>query len=306
MKWVVFRGLEGDADSKEVVAYLKKKRIRYKTFKFDGKHLSEPNDVRMTETLIKLSEILTDATHVVLVNIGQIPIEGAFFYTLGLISTKSVFVVGERLGLPECLTSGFFPPCVDMEELYDRLNKYFPIFLEEEKKETARHQLFSLNIPLNPDTFAHYISADNEEVCELFFAGGMDVNAVDAAGTPMICHAARSGKINMLKWLLDKNANIDSVSSDRGYTAVMDAIWKNKFALVEFLVKKGASLDTVSKDGQPVAVLAAGVGNADICKIITKHGADVHKKDHMGMSALEYATLFNNKALIKAFSSVKK
>ncbi len=306
MKWVIIRGLGGEADSKKVVSYIKKKKVRHKTFKFDLKHLAEPDDSTMSDTIIKLSEILADATHVVLVNLAQIPITGTFLFTLGLISNRSVFVVGERPGLPACLTNSFFPPCVDVEELYSRLDNYFPIFLKEEKEEIARRQLFSLNIPLNPDSFAHYICAGDEEVCKLFYAGGIDINAVDAAGTPMICHASRSGQLSMLQWLLDRGADINAVSKDRGYTALMDAVWKNKFDLVKFLVKHKADVNTISKDGQHIAVLAAGIGNVDVCKILAKHGADVNVKDKMGMSALEYAQLFHNQALIKAFSTVKK
>ncbi len=306
MKWVIIRGLTDDEDSKKVVSYLRKKSVRYKTFKFDMKHLADPIDSTLTDTIIKLCEILADATHIVLVNISQIPVAGTFLFTLGLIANRSVFVTGERPSLPDCLLNSFFPPCVDIEELYDRLDKYFPIFLKEEKEEIARRQLFSLNIPLNPDSFAHYICADDEEKCKIFFAAGMDINAVDSAGTPMICNAARSGKVNMIKWLLSKEANINAVSKDRGYTAIMDAIWKNKFEIVQLLIKKGADLSTISKDGQPIAVLAAGIGNIQICKLLAKHGVDVHAKDHMGMSAYEYAVLFKNKKLIDAFTVGKK
>ncbi len=306
MKWVVFRGIGGDEDSKKVVSYLKKKRVRYKAFKFDLAHLSEPDEKHMSKTIVTLCEILADATHIVLVNIEQIPVVGTFLYTLGLISQKSVFMTGDRPGLPACLTNGFFPPCVDIDDLFDRLDKYFPIFKEEEKKEIARHQLFSLNIPLNPDSFAHYICAGNEEVCDLFYSAGMDIDSLDAAGTPMLGNAARVGNLPMIKWLLSKNANIDAVSKDRGYTALMDAIWKNKTDLVSYLVERGADLSTISKDGQPVAVLASGSGNADICKILAENGADIHKKDNLGMSALEYATLFNNQELIKAFNAGKE
>ncbi len=308
MKWVIFRGLGGEADSKKVASYLRKKKAKYKTFQFDLDQLSEPDDSNMSKTITKLCEILADATHIVLVNINQIPIVGTFLYALGLIShsSVSVFVVGDRPGLPQCLTNGFFPSCVDIEELYDRFDKYFPMFLEEEKKEIARHQLFSANIPLNPDSFAHYICAEDEEICETFYNTGMIVDICDSAGTPMLCVAARSGKLNMVKWLLAKNANINAISADRGYTALMDAIWKNDLDCVSCLIKNGADLNTISKDGQSVAVLAVGIGNTDICKLIAKNGADVHKKDNMGMSAMDYAQLFKKEDIIKAFSTGKK
>ncbi len=306
MKWVVFRGIGGDEDSKKVMSYLKKKQVICKAFKFDLAHLSEPDDKNMTSTITTLCEILADATHVVLVNIEQIPIVGTFLYALGLISQKSVFMTGERHGLPTCLTNSFFPTCIDIDELYDRLDKYFPIFQEEEKKEIARHQLFSLNIPLNPDAFAHHLCAGNEDECNIFYAAGMDVDSTDSAGTPMICNAARAGQLYMINWLIEKNANIDAVSKDRGYSAIMDAIGNKDKDTVAYLVQKNANLDIVSKDGQPIAVLAAGTGNVEICKLLVGHNVDVHKKDNLGMSGLDYANLFRHEKIVEAFSSVQK
>ncbi len=306
MKWVVFRGLASEAESKKVVSYLRKKKVHYKTFQFSLSQVVDFEDNAMASTIEKLCEILADATHIVYVNIEQIPVVSTFIYSLGLVSQKSVFVVGERVGFPSCLTNSFFPACVDIEELYDRFDKYFPIFQEEERKEIARHQLFSLNIPLNPDSFAHYICAGNEDVTNIFYAAGIDVDSTDSAGTPMICNAARSGQLSMVNWLLDKKVNVDAVSLDRGYTALMDAIGKKQKEIVALLVKKKASLDTVSKDGQPVAVLAVGSGDADICKILAKNGVDVDKKDNLGMSGLDYANLFRHTDIIKAFTAVKK
>ncbi len=308
MKWVIFRGIGGEDDVIKVASYLKDKNVKYKTYQFEVDELIDYSSKNMSSSIEKICEILTDATHCILVNVQDIPVLPSYLYTLGMIShnSVSVFVSGARPELPASLLNGFFPACVDVEELLDRLDKYFPMFLEEEKKELARRKLFSMNIPLTPDSFSHYIVSDDEETCQIFIDAGLSPDVCDAAGTPMLCVAARFAKLLMLRWLIEKGANVNTVSKDRGYTPLMDAVWKNKYELVEYLIKAGADLNVISKDGQPLTVIAAGIGNEQICALLAENGADVNVKDNMGMSAKEYAVLFKNKKLIEAFNVEKK
>ena len=135
----------------------------------------------------------------------------------------------------------------------------------------------------------------------MFLEAGMDVNSRDSNGTPMICIAARSDKVERIKWLLDNGADINAVSKDRGYSATMDAVWKNNEDAVKALVTRGANLNFISRDGQSVLVLAVGTGNAKVVEILAKYGADPDIKDQMGMSARQYAVLFKKPAMVESF-----
>lgn len=128
----------------------------------------------------------------------------------------------------------------------------------------------------------------------------------DSAGTPMLCIAARSGRLAMIKWLMERGADINIVSKDRGYTPLMDAVWKNDYNMAEFLVTAGADMNVIGKDGQPLMVLAVGISNLKICKLLLKSGADISLTDHMGMSALGYAKLFKKQAIVDLFDAAKK
>ena len=101
-------------------------------------------------------------------------------------------------------------------------------------------------------------------------------------------------------------ADINAVSKDRGYSAVMDAVWKSNTEIVEFLVERGANLSYISRDGQPVLVLAVGTGNEKVCRILTEYGADPFMCDAMGMSALSYAKLFKKESLVPIFEARRK
>ena len=119
----------------------------------------------------------------------------------------------------------------------------------------------------------------------------------------MLNIAARSDSMDRLKWLLENGADINAIATDRGYTAVMDAVWRRNFEMTAYLIEKGAKLDTVSSDGQPVMVLAVGIGDEKIVKLLLESGADPELKDTMDMSARQYAMLFKKPEIAKVFEA---
>ena len=189
----------------------------------------------------------------------------------------------------------------DLENLENLLNQNLPTYVAHEEKNKAMKVLFEKGIPFTPDCFSFQIAKNDFEICELFFKAGMDINERDSAGTPFLCAAARNGKKDMVQWLLEKGADIDAISRDRGYSAVMDAVWKSNKEIVELLVNKGANLNFVSRDGQTALILATGSGNFDICRILAENGADPTIKDRMGMSSIDYATLFKKEDILNLY-----
>lgn len=192
------------------------------------------------------------------------------------------------------------------DELIALLNKNLPSYIENEKTKMAHKKLFQMGIPFTPDCFSFEIAKNNIDVCNLFIEAGMDINSRDSAGTPLICSAARSGKKEMVEWIISKGADIDAVSKDRGYSAVIDAVWKADVDMVTTLIKHGANLNFISRDGQNSLILATGNGRIPICKILVSNGADPLAKDHMGMSAYDYAKLFKKDELISLYSEYIK
>lgn len=232
-------------------------------------------------------------------------------YAFGFVLGKDIPVFCVKKGSArswkgEAITTNEYHEYDSSHDLLEMLKARFPEFLEREKQKHARHALLDAGIPFNPDSFAFHIAADNEKECELFIDAGIDVNSRDAAGTPMICIAARHNRRDMIEKLLGLGADINAVSKDRGYSAVMDAVWKSNTEIVEYLVEKGANLGYISRDGQPVLVLAVGTGNEKVCRILAEHGADPFMCDAMGMSALSYAKLFKKEALVPIFEAHRK
>ena len=181
-----------------------------------------------------------NVTHCIFVSDGTVPLNPHLFYATGYLNGAviPVFVTGLERSPDE---KGMLPNFKFFEtakDLISNIEENLPKYIEEEEQKKAHKKLFEKGIPFTPDCFSSYIAKDNEEICTLFYEAGMSVNVTDAAGTPMICVAARSGRKEMIEWLVKRGAEIDAISKDRGYSPVMDAVWKSSLDTVELLMVK--------------------------------------------------------------------
>lgn len=192
------------------------------------------------------------------------------------------------------------------EDLIEFIETKSKELIEDNFQAEAYDYLYQNGYPFDADNFARYIEKWKKKVCESYVAAGMSVNSVDSDGTPMLNIAARSDNLAAVKWLVANGAEIDSLSKDRGYTAIMDAVWRGNLEITQFLVKKGAELNTISKEGQTMLVLAVGADKVDIVKVLAENGADPDIQDGMGMSAYGYAQLFKKQEILSILEKYHK
>ncbi len=194
----------------------------------------------------------------------------------------------------------------DAAEVAKYTKTHFEDFAQKTKKRIAINKLLDRGIPFTADCCATYIAKDKEEIFEDFIAAGIDVNARDDLGTPLLNIAIRNDNEPFAERLINLGADINASSTDRGYTAVMDAVWRGNEKLTEYLIKKGADLNTISKEGQSNLVLAVGADRVKICKLLVENGSDPDVKDSMGMSAYQYATLFKKEKIAEILKPFHK
>ena len=92
--------------------------------------------------------------------------------------------------------------------------------------------MFEQGIPFTPDCFSSYISKNDVDICNLFVEAGMSVNVRDAAGTPMLCIAARAGRKDMIEWLVERGAEINAISSNASSVILIDSSVQTCFNLL--------------------------------------------------------------------------
>ncbi len=300
MDWMILTDSKDSEKNLPVIQFLKSKGTKPVLFE-----IADNSFNRMEE----LCKLLVKATHCILITEGKDALSKNMYllYAAGFLSGRNVpTFVSKELKTDNKLILKDFSSFDSIEKLVSKLKKNYPGYLREEAKKHAHRKLFEDGIPFTPDSFSFHIAKENEKICTLFVEAGMDVNCRDSAGTPMICIAARSGRKKMIDWLLDKGADINSISKDRGYSAVMDAVWKSSLDIVKLLIEKGANLNYISNDGQTALIVATGASNPRICELLVKNGADPTYKDRMGMSSLDYARLFKKTELAKLYEEYVK
>lgn len=185
----------------------------------------------------------------------------------------------------------------ERKEIFATIGKNYKTLSANAKKRLAKKKLLDRGIPFTSDCFATYIAKNKIEIFNEFLEAGMSVNSRDDMGVPMLNIACRNDNFEFVEMLLDLGAELNASSDDRGYTAVMDAVWRGNEKITKFLIEKGADLNTISKEGQSNLVLAVGADRYNICKLLVENGSDPDVKDMMGMSAYQYATLFRKEKI---------
>lgn len=206
----------------------------------------------------------------------------------------------------EIFGDGYFISFDDFEKLHSFIEEKKDDIVAEQREIDAYEYLYDNGFPFDSDNFARYIEKWKKKVCQSYVDAGMSVNSVDSDGTPMLNIAARSDNLAAVKWLLSNGADLNAISKDRGYSAVMDAVWRGNEEITSFLVKKGAELNTISKEGQTMLVLAVGADKTEIVRILAENGADPDIQDAMGMSAYGYAQLFKKEEILSILEKYHK
>ena len=122
------------------------------------------------------------------------------------------------------------------------------------------------------------------------------VNSINARGSSMLILACYSGNVNVAKFLIENNCDINYVS-DNG-TALMAAVVKGNYELVKLLIKSGANLNLTDTNGLTALIYAVQFSNLEILKTLLEHKADKSLVDKNGKTAFEYAVFSGNEEII--------
>lgn len=264
------------------------------------------------QELLECTRAINQASHCIILDADKISGLEVYKYILGFLAGKKTRTYIHK----NCSDLKFESASIEMPELircYSKitdlisaLKKDYAGLKEADKAHDSLMTLMTQGIPFTADSFAHYLEKDKPEIYNIFIDAGMPVNVKTSEGVPLLSMAVRSDHFDQVKWLLGLGADLNAVSGDRGYTAVMDAVWRKNYEITKFLVDKGADLSTVSSDGQPILVLAVGNGNEKIVELLLKSGADADLADSMGMSARGYANLFKKPGMVEVMAKYPK
>lgn len=129
---------------------------------------------------------------------------------------------------------------------------------------------------------------------------GASVNIVsdDKHKFPLIIKAVNTGNDSIVKMLLDKGANINSVSSS-GYTALTVSVINNDIKMFNFLLSNNADYHIKDKEGKTILHWASIFADSEIIKLIIKNKVNVDCTDKYGITPLMISALNGRNDIIE-------
>ena len=114
----------------------------------------------------------------------------------------------------------------------------------------------------------------------------------------MLHCAVSSDRLEIIKYLVEKGANINGMRTD-GCTVLHSAITKGTLEIVKYLVEKGADVNGKITDGSTVLHSAVTKHRLEIVKYLVEKGADVDSEDTKDITVLHAAVNTDDPEIIK-------
>lgn len=293
MNWLIIADTENAQSTKEIISKKYKDSIIYEC-SFSKKDLEN------------LYEVLPSVSSCIVIS-DSIKNNNSLEFIIGYICGQGINLYTTAKDLPEAVLN--FEE-INVFESQEALEKFVKSkskkLLQDELAVDSYNFLYENGMPFDPDNFAFHIEKSHLEIAKCYLNAGMDVNSRDSDGTPMLNVAVRADNFEFVKWLIEQGADLNAVSTDRGYTAIMDAVWRGNKEITQYLIEQGSELNTISKEGQTMLVLAVGGDKKEIVKMLAEKGADPDIPDSMGMSAYGYAQLFKKEEIISILEKFHK
>ncbi|KAK6213262.1 pfs domain-containing protein [Colletotrichum tabaci] len=101
--------------------------------------------------------------------------------------------------------------------------------------------------------------------------------------------AAMSGRLDYLRMLLDRGANVNRYSSNAGCAVLLSASEHGQLGAVRLLLERGADILAVDKNGRSAMSVAMDSGHRDVVTLLVTRGADLNSRTENGGTALFWA-----------------
>ena len=142
--------------------------------------------------------------------------------------------------------------------------------------EFVKRHVGILSLNFNRSLIEFTIGNDIDAV-EIFLNLGADISTRDGRDedyTPLHW-AVYEDNVDMVKFLLDHDANIEEITNDNGSTALHLAAHKGYQLPMKVLLENGANVNAKDKSGKTPLHEAASSGNKAEAQLLIQYGADV-------------------------------
>ncbi|MDD4971269.1 MAG: ankyrin repeat domain-containing protein [Paludibacter sp.] len=147
------------------------------------------------------------------------------------------------------------------------------------------------------------------EFVKFIVENGGDVNSKNkcAGNQTPIRFACKTGSVKLVSYLLDNGANLEDTPDDL-ITPIIQAARSNHYDLVKFLIEKKANVNAYAATHDKECALNQAImnKNSDIVELLLENGALVTFTDDKGNSSLKLAKKSRNKRIIELIEAKTK
>ena len=124
---------------------------------------------------------------------------------------------------------------------------------------------------------------------DMLLAAGADPNATQASGLTALMIAARTGNIEIVRALMEHDADVNAATNATAATALMWAVAAPHRIVVERLLEGGADVGVSTTKGMTPLLTAAQQGDIETARLLISAGADVNQPGADGTYPLPFA-----------------
>lgn len=125
-----------------------------------------------------------------------------------------------------------------------------------------------------------------------------DIDVQDGHGISALLVASSNGHEDIVKFLIERNANIN-LQSNYNFSSLILAANNGHKDIVKLLIESGANINHQNNDGYSALILASSRGYTDIVKLLIESDANINFRDKNGKNALSWASDNGHKDIIK-------
>ncbi|CAH3039511.1 unnamed protein product [Pocillopora meandrina] len=144
----------------------------------------------------------------------------------------------------------------------------------------------------------------NVVIIETMLSKGLDIDSrAQSLGITPAMVSIRFGKLEALKYLLEKGADGSLKTSEGQFSHLSLAVKAGSVAAIELLLSHGCSIDDRDNQGETPLMHAAVAGNTEVLKYLLAQGADPLLRNNLEFGLLHLAALSSNFLTIEAVLS---
>ena len=148
----------------------------------------------------------------------------------------------------------------------------------------------------------HAAGSGMYDIVKFFVDKGAEIHLKNKLGQNCLHAAAFHGHLNLCKTFIDTYGFDKNIADNNGWTALHSSAQSGSYELVKFFVEKGADIHEMAKAGENCLHIAARNGHLNLCQtLIDDHGFDKNIADNNGWTALLNSVQSGSYELVKFF-----